>query len=279
MTKKARAYLSHEIRNCHLNIRNIKTSKSLLDEPPHIYQGPKRDYQKFMILAQPRTGSSMLIGTLRKHPQIMGFGEIFNHKRTIFNIDGYENSSKPLLYLRNKYPINFLEHYIFSSYQNDTKAVGFKLLQDQINNRHLRCVWNWLEQNQDIKIIFLMRKDFLASYASLLLAQRTGKYGIKDQSQRDHTTLTIDYEECLQVFHHTKKQEENLLRLFRNHDLLKITYEELVENLDKSFALLQDFLKVDLHLLKVLSVKQEVRNLSDVINNYEELCKKFPLDA
>jgi len=36
---------------------------------------------KFVILCQPRTGSSLLHATLRRHPQIVKHAEILNHRQ------------------------------------------------------------------------------------------------------------------------------------------------------------------------------------------------------
>ena len=44
-------------------------------------RGENQKYIKFIVLGHPRSGSTMLISTLRKHPQIVGFGEIFEQRK------------------------------------------------------------------------------------------------------------------------------------------------------------------------------------------------------
>ena len=165
-------------------LKYVPFKRPNLTHPPQLLQGTNRNYQKFIVFGHQRSGSNMMINTLREHPHIVAFSELFVRSRIAFHIDGYDNHSIKLLYLRNKYPIDFLESYIFSSYRKDIKAVGFKLFPDQLNTNNFRCLWQWIEQERDIKVILLTRRNLLAAYTSLFMARKTGKFRIKNESKR-----------------------------------------------------------------------------------------------
>ena len=121
----------------------------------------------------------MLVESLRSHPEIVGFGELFAPRRITFNVEGYDNQSMRLLALRNRYPVDFLERFVFSGYQREIKAVGFKVFLHQLDNPTFLPVWDWIQRNDRAKILLLLRRNLLAAYTSLLIANKDNRFGIK----------------------------------------------------------------------------------------------------
>mgnify|MGYP003564626910 CR=1 FL=1 len=252
-----------------------KVSPSVFDNRPKILAGPNRDYTKFIILAHQRSGSSLVISSLRKHPQVVGFGELFVSGRIGFNIEGYDNHSKVLHQARKTFPAEFLNRYIFSSYLEEKRAVGFKLFPNQLDNHHFRCVWDWIQQNRDIAVVFLSRQNHLAAYTSLLIARKTKVYGITDESQRPSTKVTINKEKCLSEFRERDILKAAARKRIANHRVMDITYEELNEDPISVILRTQEFLGIDKVQPKITSIKKELRPLSEVITNYHELRQQF----
>ncbi len=253
----------------------LTVSPTSMNDRPKVWQGSKRNYQKFIIFTHQRTGSSLLIGTLRDHPQIVGYGELMLPHRIGFNVTGFDNLSKKHLAFRNKYPTEFLNDYIFTSYPDRVKAVGFKLFPDHIDNVKFRGIWQWLKQNRDIKIIFLTRTNLLARYTSLQLALMTNQFSITDQSQRTSMTIRIDPQACLEDFKLRKRYDEAIKNITKHHEIVNITYEDMTADLNHNLSKFQSFIGVDIQALKVNKVKQQTRPLSEVIENYEELSHYF----
>lgn len=129
--------------------KNKKTLEMLKSTPTNLV-GNSKNYKKYIILAHHRSGSSLIVKSLRKHPQVISFGELFNHTRIAFNVERYNNYSKDLLKFRKEYPSEFLNKFIFSSYVEDKTAVGFKLFPIQIENKPYSQVWDWLKKNKDV---------------------------------------------------------------------------------------------------------------------------------
>lgn len=253
----------------------LKVSPKLFDKQPDTLAGPNRDYTKFILMGQPRSGSSLVIGSLRKHPQVVGFGELFNRGQIVFNIKGYDNASKVLYKARKEYPIDFLNRYIFSSYLKRKRAVGFKLFPEQLDNQHFGCVWNWIEQNPDIAIILLSRQNTLATYTSFLIAQKTQVWQTLDKSQRSSINVTVDMEKCLAEFQTRERYEAIARAKIANHRVMEITYEDLSKDPSTHIIKIQEFLGLDREEPEITQVKSETRPLSEIIDNYHELKEQF----
>ena len=250
-------------------------SPKLFDQQPDTLAGPNRDYTKFILIGQPRSGSSLVIGSLRKHPQVVGFGELFNRGQIVFNIKGYDNASKVLYKARKEYPTDFLNRYIFSSYLKKKRAVGFKLFPEQLDNQYFECIWDWIEQNRDVAIILLSRQNTLATYTSFLIAQKTQVWQTLDKSQRSSINVTVDMEECLTEFE-TRERYESIVRAkIANHRVMEITYEDLSKDPSSSIIKIQEFLGLDCLEPAITQVKTEMRPLSEIIDNYRELKERF----
>jgi LPS sulfotransferase NodH len=252
-----------------------KVSPSVFDNRPNILAGPNRDYTKFILLAHQRSGSELVISSLREHPQVVAFGELFVFRRIGFNIEGYDNHSEVLHQARKLFPVEFLNRFIFSSYLEKKRAVGFKLFPNQLDNHHFRCVWDWIKQNRDIAVICLSRQNHLAAYTSLLIARKTGVYGITDESQRPSITVTINKEKCLSEFRKRDILKAAARKKISNHRVMDITYEELNEDPISTILQIQEFLGIDKVQPEIVTIKKELRPLSEVIANYHEIRQQF----
>jgi hypothetical protein len=256
-------------------IYSITAKASDLDVTPEELRGSNTGYRKFVVLAHARSGSSMVIHALQHHPQIVCFGELFVASRISFNTDGYDNYSGKLIYLRNRQPLKFLEKSVFAPYRNDVRAVGFKLFPDQLVSSRFSPVWDWLCSDRDVHVIMLQRRNLLSTYASLLIARKTGNFGISSESHRTDTTISIEFSDCLNEFEKRKKYHEDALQSLQANKVLQVYYEDMVAGLSAQFAVIQEFLGVEPVSPTINSVKKEVRPLSDVITNYDELRGRF----
>ena len=253
----------------------MRVKPASCDKQPDHLRGPNRNYHRFIVLGHQRSGSSLVINTLRTHPAIVAFGEVLYSEGTHFNVEGYDNNSVNSLRFRNENPIEFLDGFVFCGYRDDIEAVGFKAFPDQMDNFRCRCVWTWLERNTDLKIIRLARQDLLATYASMLIAYRDNRFSIKDESERSETTIYIDPHKCMTEFKQRENYNKTAKESVEHHDVMDITYEELALHPSLYLKNIQKFIGVKIHDLEIATVRQEKRALSEVIENYEELRRYF----
>ena len=132
---------------------------------------------RFVVLSQPRTGSSLLNASLRQHPEIKMHGEILNHRYPHrLPQDGYQR--------------------LLSALSNSTHpAVGCNLHAFQPDRvwdgwRRWESAWNALADDSSIKVIHLQRIDTLAQMASWKIAQLLSRWGQQDDII-DRPTIAI----------------------------------------------------------------------------------------
>ncbi|MEM9567257.1 MAG: hypothetical protein AAF974_03030 [Cyanobacteria bacterium P01_E01_bin.34] len=250
---------------------------------PEQYRGSNRDYQKFIVISHHRSASSLIINTLQRHPNVFRFSEIFLPNNVQLQKPEYVEGSKRLLYLRKQYPVEFLERFIFTGYQDSVHAMGFKLFPEQLEFPYMAPVWDWIEANTDIKIIFLTREDLLAYYTSFVLALKTKLWGVAtpkqlakaEKERQKNPTVRLEYDKCLAAFEKRKRLNDYALDRCKNHDILKVSFEDVTSDLNRSLLRSQEFLGLEPQELKVRTKRQQVRPMSDVISNYQELKEQF----
>ncbi len=176
-----------------------------------------RHYTKFIILGTGRTGSNMLVSALNTHPNGIVYGEIFNNTR--YNRIGFNNKNRPYisfrkaLKIRVNNPISFLEDYIFRIFPAKTAAVGFKLFYWHCHEDNWRCIWDYMNSMQGLKIIHIKRRNMLKTFLSLKIAQRTKQWSqIKEKNKKTKPSITLDFNECVKIFEDWKEKERRILR-------------------------------------------------------------------
>ncbi|MDA7836629.1 sulfotransferase [Salibacteraceae bacterium] len=255
------------------NLFRPNEKRKLHISTPSQWRGLNRSYDPFVIFGHARSGSSLLVKLLQSHPNVLCFGELFVRSRIGFSVESFDNFNPDLLEMRDSKPELFLNEYVFSPYKKEVHSVGFKLFPEQIDSNEI--VWNWLSDNSKLKVIHLERSNRFAAFCSQKMAQKTGKYGINDKNQRLNETLILDPLECLQYFELREQMEQKGIEFFANHDVLKLDYEDLDHNIDETLAKILNFLGVAHTGLKTDKLKQEVRPLTEVVENYAELKKYF----
>lgn len=119
---------------------------------------------RFVVLCQPRTGSSLLNSSLRQHPEIEMHGEILNHR--------YPHRLPQDGYQRLRSALNTTTHL----------AVGCNLHAFQPDRvwdgwRRWESAWQALADDRSIKVIHLQRQDTLAQMASWKIAHLLSRWG------------------------------------------------------------------------------------------------------
>ena len=269
-----------------------------------------KNYTRFVIITSIRSGSTMLGDYLNSHPQVMTFFELFHRymNNVPFGLRGYDHKSRDpkVVQLRNTDPVKFLEDHILTKHSPDTKAVGFKLLYTQARTsdpwwngpdferwwkevgrapllpNDKSDLWSYLKESRDIKIIHLVRRNYLEKTLSAHKAIHSGQWGIGATGgfQQDvPLKVRLNYEELSQDFEAFRRMEEETDEFFREHSLLKLSYEDLIGNPEDTFESLFNFLGVPSINPSTNTQKQNQQCLRESIENYGELKEKFQQTA
>ena len=122
--------------------------------------------KKFVIIANPRTGTNHFIDLLNSHQEITCHREVF-HRDAVYMLRG---SRADLLESRERDPVGFMEELYDSA---PTRACGFKIFAG-----HSSAVLDRVLHDPNIRKIILYRPNFLAVYSSEKIAEAENRYVI-----------------------------------------------------------------------------------------------------
>lgn len=220
----------------------------------------------FVIVADVRTGSTLLSTSLDAHPEIRCYGELFH------GLDLPDNQLDSIC--RHDLAAGQL---IAAAFSAEARAVGFRamLFLPPATHPQWAGVWEHLGGWPDLRVIWLARRDRLSQYASMLVAQQTAVYHPYDNDPllrpENRPTITVDPE----AFRQWVRQRDRLSAVRRRQLAarpgLELDYEALTGDWADSIGQVQQFLGVAPLPLTQGKRKQETRPLAEVIENYHEL--------
>jgi hypothetical protein len=126
---------------------------------------------RFVIIANPRTGTNHLIDLLNSHQDITCHREVF-HRDAVYLLEGTRTD---LLEKRNEDPIAFLRELYDTS---PTRACGFKIFMN-----HNDTVLETVLRDTGIKKIVLFRPNHLAVYSSGMIASAEKRFLIMEDTR------------------------------------------------------------------------------------------------
>lgn len=174
---------------------------------------------KFAIISIPRTGSSYLVTSLQKHPEVTCHGEIFHPKVEWHILDNVRDRIN--LMARNHKPIEFVNEILDLDLGNI--AVGFKIFKGH-NDKAL----DYILKESSIKKIILKRNNIIASFSSLKLAQETNIWNVKYKMETSHKSIQFDGKEFKKYYHEIQKIYAYYKEVLEatNQSYLSISYAE-----------------------------------------------------
>lgn len=222
---------------------------------------------RFVIVADLRTGSTLLASSLNRHPQIRCYGELFHSQdlpdNRVEGLDGRRSSAARIL----QSALTAAE-----PGARGFKAMVFLPLPEAVA---WGDAWDRLRAVPGLRVLWLHRRDRLAQYASLEVARHTGVFHPPDDdglySPENRPRITVEPA----AFRAWVEERDALMRRRRQEldglPALDLAYETLVSDWVRSTNRVQEFLEVDVQPLGKLKQKQERRPLTEVIANYAEL--------
>lgn len=269
-----------------INIQNIKKGVKALPHYPvylrhYAYEKGvlkgSRNYQRFIILSRKRSGTNFLRYMLDGHPAIETFGELFMSNSFIpwtkRGFEFYKHSDRYVRQLRDN-PVSFLHSAVFKNYPEEIKAVGFKIFPTHALDPETKPIWKHLKEDKELKVIYLIRENYLANLVSKKQAIETQQW-ISHKGPTKAAPVHFDAQYLEEKLQEHENVENYYRHYFRNSQMLELTYEELVANKRKWEKNILHFLGVPYRNLTPETSKQSKSTLSERIENYSELKTYF----
>jgi LPS sulfotransferase NodH len=220
----------------------------------------------FVIVADLRTGSTLLSSSLDQHPQVRCLGELFH------------TSSFPDNDLPQHDRLNLSGRQVVrQAFSGDVQAAGFRamIFLPLPDRPQWADAWDALRNTPDLRVISLLRRDKLAQYASVLIAERLSVWhpspGDPVLDVENRPTVRIDPAD----FRRWRNEREDLLqrrlKQLAARQVLELEYESLTEDWPGTIHRVQTFLGVPPLPMAPSRQKQERRPLREIVENYAEL--------
>ena len=212
-----------------------------------------KNYTPFLIIGHPRTGTSLLHTYLNSHSNILSLNEAL----------GYSSDGKPA----------------FRAYSKSIKVVGFKYFYEYIKNEEKRKILIYLLSDFKIKVIKIHRRNYLRTYLSLRIAEKTNEWSSTESGglSLKNKQISLSKEECINAFNNYATIENDTDIILRQYNIpvFEVDYDELDKHPTEVMEKVQNFLEVKKQATFSLLTKQNPEKISELILNYQELKSAF----
>lgn len=234
-------------------------------------------HPRFMIACAARTGSTMLVRTLRSHPRLIVHGEVWGD--TMVGVDGPLGracAADPARHAAlEAMRFEAAERVLYEEFldAHDAQAVGFKLKYDELVRPQWQEVRRLVAADEELAIVFLHRRDLLRRYLShqVVLRQTGITVVAAGGTPPSVEPFAIDIDDLLRDIAETRRRTREFEAAFAAHPSLHIAYEDLAAHpqvqCDRVFA----FLGVDSSPVRVATEKIVRVAPEALVLNYEEV--------
>jgi len=248
--------------------------------------------ERFLILSEARTGSTMLRRMLNSHPGICCHGEIFAIE--IWGLQGYVGADDQVdlndpryqeaKRLRENDPARFLREAVWPA---GPPPVGAKILYNDLEDPKWRAAYDAVRADRDIRIVHLSRENrlkrlisqtamnqghrYIAYETHSIRLRPNGRPEAVPKQNESPVRLTLNPKECLEDFRRVEEAENRIRRAFQGHPVFEATYEKIVDPSTRQLEKLQEFLDVRPCELRSGTLKVHSDNVRDILENLEEL--------
>lgn len=239
---------------------------------------------RFLMIAQPRTGTMLLRTLLNQHNGIYVYGEIFYPE---FFIWGFFSHLMPAVSrdANNLLPTNWRTH-VTDYLTNLTgimadagkSIVGFDLKIPQIS---LVPDFHASVENSDFSVLHVRRKNSLAailSYETMRIRMAAGA-SAHPVAQPENICVHVDPDWLTLRIAEFETQDQWINHIYCGRNYLELWYEDFAspDVWDNACCKLAAFFGLELQLkFAPATVKQNSDNMADLIENSDEIKHRFP---
>lgn len=235
-----------------------------------------RPYTRFVVAAEPRTVSTLLVALLDAHPRVRCHGEVaapwHGHRDQPFS-GHWSGPDDEAAAASEADPIGLLRDHVWPA-NEEAAAIGFKVFAVHARG-HARVVLDYLSAVPDLRVIRLERDDRLAQAVSHERALRDTVWHLRSRVNYVPEPVTLTPAQ-LRVRLETSDAHRALLDAwFPGRATLRVAAEDLTGDRDTALRCLHEFLDVP-HLPAEVPLKRvSVRPLREDLTNFDELAKAF----
>ena len=236
----------------------------------------------FVVVAERRSGTTLLIDCLNSHPDVNCVKRVFGHEYSVDDPTPDTESGRFYLYRtasqqrrlafrlrRGALVAGFMAERAWLEPGEKTQAQGLRITY-RTTRRYPRVV-QWIH-DEDVKVVHLVRHNLLKAYLSNLTSKVHKLGHPRDGDAVKPVKIHVSVRPLLRSLRRRRRKVERRRALFRNGPYLEVVYEELVAHRERESRRLLSFLGVHAETpLETNLVKINPDKIPQIVSNYDEL--------
>lgn len=232
----------------------------------------------FIVTGSARSGSSLILLTLGRHPAILAAGELFHPDPTqreqnhAVRAGGSAQAFDPDA----EDAVRFVERTVWSP-RRGIAAAGFKMFVYHETTRGADGLLSRLaREHPDLRVIHARRRNYLDMWVSLKKAEITGLWAATSRaSGPELDPIAADAPQLQNYFEAIEAADDRVASLVSPDRYLAVDYERLSANYEEAVSSVFDFLGVEAKLGPPPLAKQNRQPHSHFLANYAQLADHF----
>jgi LPS sulfotransferase NodH len=153
---------------------------------------------------------------------------------------------------------------------------GFKLFYNHLFHERHKGLYQKILKNKAVRIIHLKRRNLVKAEISAALARQTGIWhGKFENNQREGIKIYMHPDTLAANLNMTLENYERIKSLLKNHEIIEVIYEDLVEELSQTMKEIYRFLNIKDHTFQTPFLKQSTESIESLVENHQELRNYF----
>lgn len=240
---------------------------------------------KFILVGFPRTGTTVLAGSIIIHPEVLFYGELFNDTPEVRHAEaqritlgaGWKLDTALEWGLPACSYTGSTRKYLDEVFKREVpfKVIGFKIMYDQVIEGPNSDVWNYIASNPEIKIIRTKRENLIEVICSYVRAKITRRWHTTGEPM-PNPRFIIPPHEFLPLLQKLETVPTSIQEIDHTHQILELDYSRISNDFQGCMSDIYSFL--DIEPEEAVSPRlQKIARLkpNEELANYEELKQHF----
>lgn len=242
---------------------------------------------RFVFTGFPRTGTTVVAGSIITHPDVLLYGEVFNNQPEVRVGEARRETMSAAWRPEGKsgYPLapcaltGSGRAYLEQLYGQDVpyQAVGFKLMHDQAISGPNSDAWDFLLENPDIKVIRTSRANPLEILCSFVRASMTRHWHNTGQQVKQHR-FVVPPQQAEILLKRFVTMPPQLIEMESSHPMLELDYQRICDDFSGCMADVFEFIgvapmeSVAPRLKKIAQLKphEELANFAELAAHFRD---------
>ncbi|MGR8919474.1 MAG: sulfotransferase [Gammaproteobacteria bacterium] len=240
---------------------------------------------KFVLCGLPRSGTTVVAGSLLTHPQVLFYGELLNDLEGVRRNEasritlgaGWQIANQANQALRacglGEDGYGYLSQ--FFALETNARALGFKLQLDQAAAGPNHTAWRYLEEHDELRIVRTRRENLLDVVCSYVRARITRRWHTPAGAV-DSPRFVLPPHECEPLFERFDAAARVIEGFEQTHRVLDVDYADIETAFAETMARVFSFLDLDTTAPAEPRLKKIAQGTpATEIANYAELAQHF----